>query len=140
MATTTVRGIVRQATLTEAANGVTTGSVPAFITPEELVSAGGGNLLVGNSAGAAPFNSVGTNGLYFFDQTAPGAIYGPKAGGTWPGTPVWRGYSPNVVLPYAVVTLDPQETYDFQSNDPALAGYYTSVVVHGSSLSACYLR
>lgn len=44
---------------------------------------------------------------------------------------VWRGYSPDVPLPYAVVSLGGEETYEFQSNDPSLAGYWTSVVANG---------
>ena len=35
-ANTTMRGIARQATVTEGTNGVTTGSAPAFVTPEEV--------------------------------------------------------------------------------------------------------
>lgn len=42
VATTTSNGIARQATTTEASTGVTTGSVPAFITPEELAGYGSG--------------------------------------------------------------------------------------------------
>jgi len=38
-ATQTMRGIVRQATVTEATNFITTGSVPAFVTPEGLGAA-----------------------------------------------------------------------------------------------------
>ena len=44
---------------------------------------------------------------------------------------VWRSYSPDVALPYAIVSLGSEESYEFQSNDPELAGYWTSVIANG---------
>ncbi len=44
---------------------------------------------------------------------------------------VWRSYSPDVPYPYAVVSLGGDESYDFQSNDPEQAGYYTTVIANG---------
>ena len=66
VASTTARGVARQATLTEAANGVTSASAPAFVTPEGLagVLAGIGNPWTTTGVGALviAYTAAGTGG------------------------------------------------------------------------------
>lgn len=40
------------------------------------------------TTGGAPSNTVGSNGDFAIRTDSPGGIYGPKAGGAWPATPV----------------------------------------------------
>jgi hypothetical protein len=85
VASTTNRGYARQATLTEATNKATSGSVPAFVTPEGLAqvgpwsgTAGSGILPIGAmlfTAGSLTINSTGTVsyiGSYSFNTTLGG--------------------------------------------------------------------
>lgn len=46
----------------------------------------GPNIIVGNSSGVAPINTVGENSQYFLDVST-GDIYGPKDADAWPATP-----------------------------------------------------
>ena len=57
VANTGNRGIARQATLTEYTNGVTTGSVPAFVTPEGLAPFLAANLTSEYVVAAGPTNA-----------------------------------------------------------------------------------
>jgi hypothetical protein len=40
------------------------------------------------STGGAPSNTVGSNGDFAIRTDSPGGIYGPKASGAWPATPI----------------------------------------------------
>ncbi|QGM46123.1 hypothetical protein H2LOC_010690 [Methylocystis heyeri] len=61
---------------------------------------GDGNLIVGDSAGAAPAATIGRNGDYFEDTTN-GYQYGPKASGAWPATPVYKPTATGSFIPKA---------------------------------------
>ncbi len=54
----------------------------------------GGYMLSGPTAGAPPSTSTGGEGNYFYDLSR-GSIYGPKAFGQWPPTPIYPGIAGN---------------------------------------------
>jgi hypothetical protein len=73
-----------------------------------------------------PAPSITAAVIAYLQQTMANAL-GVSA--TNPG--IWRTYTPDVVLPYAIVSLGVEETYQYQSNDPAQAGYWTAVIARG---------
>ncbi len=54
---------------------------------DALTSMSPDNLIMGDYSGSAPLDTDGDDGDYAIDFVT-GNVYGPKAGGTWPGTPV----------------------------------------------------
>ena len=118
VANTTTRGIAREATTGEAQAGVTSGSAPAFITPEELASAlsnvtnpfvtlnvGAVIMLTSTSGGTigATATDVGLSASHGpIEMIAGGAFYGSDwrrvtvLPGTWEliALPFWSGPFP----------------------------------------------
>ena len=82
VASTTVLGVSREATSTEVASGITTGSTPAFVVPETLNATLSGFPLMLAGSGI-PENTLGLNGWYYTDVTS-GLFNGPKTNNTWP--------------------------------------------------------
>jgi hypothetical protein len=90
VATTTTRGIVRQATTTEQTNKVTSGSTPAFVTPEGLQTTGpwsgtpgSGVLPVGAMLFLGGFTSVNTTGSVTYSGSYVFSFSGGGGGSDW---------------------------------------------------------
>ncbi len=64
-------------------------------------SAGENGVSWWTTTGGPPLNTVGNNGDYAIRTDAPGGIYGPKAAGAWPATPL-----PGTVDAVTSTTLD----------------------------------
>lgn len=90
-------------TLTPNSDGTTT-----IAATGSGASAADGNLVVGAFSGVAPGSGVGLNGDYALD-TSDGWIYGPKAAGAWPSTPVYtpRGVTAQVFASAGTFTYTP---------------------------------
>jgi hypothetical protein len=63
-------------------------ATPALFLQLLEASAGENGASWWTSVGGAPLNTVGNNGDFAIRTDEPGGIYGPKAAGAWPATPI----------------------------------------------------
>lgn len=76
------------------------GTQYVLVIPYIAIASGGGgsdgNMVTGNYGGSCPSSGVGSNGDYAFDVNN-GYVYGPKSGGVWPCTAVYK--PPTNIIP-----------------------------------------